>query len=506
MHLLGSDAPRSLMLLAMMSVLPVASAAWGQCEGSELDRLADPAGVPQESLGSAVGIDGDVAAVGVPGRDLDFANPAAGAAIVYRASGGDWSAEQVLLPADVLGGDLFGSSIAVSGERILIGSPFHDDAGDAAGAAYVYRFNGFSWSQQAKLLASDADPGATFGDAVDLDGDLAVVGAPFDEEIAPLAGAAYVYRFNGSVWEEEAKLTASDGAALDLFGNAVAIAGSTIIVGADGDDDAGDLSGAAYVFRFNGSTWEEQAKLTAADAEAGDRFGGAVDIDDDAIVIGARREDPCPKDPQCNSGSAYVFRFDGQSWNQQDKISADPPLNSLFFGTAVTIDGDFIVVGTPGDDIDGTDAGAAFAFGYDSDTKSWIELARLTPEVGSVGASFGTVVALSGHLAIIGAEGENDTRGAAYVFGGISDCNNNEALDICDILEGISDDADGDGLPDECVSLCPADLDGNDVVDVSDLLLLLAAWGQSGHPADLDGSGTVDVGDLLILLAEWGAC
>lgn len=508
MHGLVAEGRRSLWMVPLVGLLFVAAGARGQCEGSELERLADPDGQLQESFGAAVGIDGEITVVGVPGRDLDDVNEAAGAAIVYRLDDGNWSQQQLIVPGegDIAGGDLFGSAVAVSGERTLIGSPFHDDPVSAAGAAFVYRFNGLNWSVQEKLTASDASSGATFGDAVDLEGDLAVIGAPFDSEIASLAGAAYVFRFDGSSWVEEAKLTASDAAEADLFGRAVAVSGSVIIVGADGDDDAGSLAGSAYVFRFDGQLWEEEAKLTASDAEAGDRFGAAVDIDEDTVVVGAPRESPCPDDPQCNSGSAYVFRYDGMNWYEQDKLSADPPTPGLFLGASVALDGDFVVVGAPGDDDDGNDAGAAFAFGYNSVSKQWPQLARLTPQIGSAAAFFGRSVALSGHRTVIGAEGEENQQGASYIFGGISDCNNNGDIDICDILQGISDDEDGDGLPDECVSDCPADLDGNSVVDVSDLLMLLGAWGQSGQPADLDGSGSVDVGDLLILLGAWGAC
>ena len=126
-----------------------------------------------------------------------------------------------------------------------------------------------------------------FGDSVAIAGDTIVVGAPGDDDNGSDSGSAYVFTRTGTTWTEQAKLTASDGAADDYFGSSVAIAGDTIVVGASGDDDEWQCSGSAYVFTRTGTTWTEQAKLTASDGAANDHFGGSVAIAGDTIVVGS---------------------------------------------------------------------------------------------------------------------------------------------------------------------------------------------------------------------------
>ena len=188
-----------------------------------------------------------------------------------------------------------------------------------AGPAQAQHFN-----QVAKLAAADAAPDDRFGTAVAIDGDTAVVGAPDDDDAGDQSGSAYVFvRDATSIWQQVKKLTAADAAAGDRFGRSVAISGDTVVIGASDDDDAGDDSGSAYVFdRNDGGTndWGEVKKLTAADAAAGDRFGTAVAISGDSIVIGA---------PAFGSASAYVFeRNDGgaNNWGEVKKLTdPDPP-------------------------------------------------------------------------------------------------------------------------------------------------------------------------------------
>ena len=223
-----------------------------------------------------------------------------------------------LLASDGTAAELFGYSVAISGDTAAIGA-FHDnDNGDDSGSAYIFRFNGSSWVQEAKLLASDGADDDWFGYSVAISGDTAVVGAYGDDDNGNLSGSAYIFRFNGSSWVQEAKLLASDGAEGDWFGFSVAISGDTAVVGAYGDDDNGDLSGSAYIFRFDGSSWIQEAKLLASDGAMGDYLGLAVAISGDTAAIGAYHDD----DNGDDSGSAYIFRFNGSSWVQEAKLLA----------------------------------------------------------------------------------------------------------------------------------------------------------------------------------------
>ena len=176
--------------------------------------------------------------------------------------------------------DGFGNSVAISGNTVIIGSSLDDDAGSESGSAYIFTRTGTLWSEQAKLTASDAATLDRFGNSVAISGDSVIVGAFLDDDAGPASGSAYIFTRSGTTWTEQDKLTAPEAAASDFFGSPVAISGNTVIIGASSDDDAGSSSGSAYIFARNitTATWREQAKLTASDAAAVDRFGISVSL------------------------------------------------------------------------------------------------------------------------------------------------------------------------------------------------------------------------------------
>ena len=193
--------------------------------------------------------------------------------------------------------------MAISGDTIAVGARRNDDAGSESGSAYVFNRSGATWSEQAKLTASDPAAGDHFGYYIAVEGDTLVAGARFNDDAGTNSGSAYVFTRSGTTWSEQAKLTADDAAAEDMFGIGVSVEGDTVVVGARGHDDDGADSGAAYVFTRSGATWTQADKLTAGDAAAGDMFGGSVDISGGNIVVGALGDD----DAGSESGSAYVF-------------------------------------------------------------------------------------------------------------------------------------------------------------------------------------------------------
>ncbi len=248
---------------------------------------------------TSVSISGDVVMVGVTDPWWKFWTVR-----VYRRNGTSWVEEQELTPSDPQIVDHFGFCVLISGDVAVVGAPWHDGM---AGAAYMYRWNETTWVEEQKLTALDAAPGEEFGSSVSLSASLAVVGAPRDNEAGDGSGSAYVFRWNGSAWVEEQKLTASDAAEGDAFGRSVSISGPRIVVGAYSDDDAGSDSGAAYLYRFDGAQWVEQYKLTASDAEASDVFGRSVSISGDIALVGAPGND----DAGSGSGSGYVYDIAG---------------------------------------------------------------------------------------------------------------------------------------------------------------------------------------------------
>ncbi len=186
--------------------------------------------------------------------------------------------------------DYFGASVAVGDDVVVVGAPLDDEEGVDAGAAYVYRRDGTDWDADATLVPADSSAGDRFGNSVSLSDDVIVVGAVFGESAGTIStnfGAAYVFRAAGGAWVEEARLEASNLSILDAFGTEVSVSGDVAVVGAPLRNSAGVDAGAAYVYTFDGVDWNETDILTASDAQAGDAFGTSVAIDGDVIVVGA---------------------------------------------------------------------------------------------------------------------------------------------------------------------------------------------------------------------------
>ena len=329
----------------------------------------------------------------------------------------DWTAaaqQAKLVASDAQTGDEFGYSIDISGDTIVAAAYLEDTTASGAGSAYIFTRSGTTWSQQAKIQASDAGAGDNFGKFVAIDGDTMVTGAHYEDTTADDAGAAYVFTRSGTTWSQQAKLQASDAAYRDYLGFSVAIDGDTIVVGAFGEDTGADSAGAAYVFTRSGTTWSQQAKLQASDAQASDQFSReAISISGDTIVVGAYREDTGGSD----AGSAYVFIRSGTSWSQQAKLQASDAAAGDRFGAAVSISSDTIVAGASLEDTAGTDTGSVYVFTRSG--TSWSQQAKLVAGNPSGLDEFGKSVDIDGDTVIIGATKEDtgiQDTGAAYIF------------------------------------------------------------------------------------------
>jgi hypothetical protein len=281
--------------------------------------VAADAGV-SDRFGSSAALSGDTALVGAFLEDPDLgAGPIdrAGSAYVFVRSVATWTQQAKLNAGDAEASDWFGRSVALSGDTALVGASYEDpDLGagpiDRAGSAYVFVRSGSTWSQQAKLNPADAEAGDHFG-SVALSGDTALIGAPNEDPdlgAGPIyaAGSAYVFVRNGTTWTEQAKLNAADAEAADDFGFSVALSGDTTLIGAYESELSGSGARAAYVHVRNGAIWSQQAKLVAADMEEGDGFGDSVAIFDHIALVGAPVESPdLGSGPIDRAGSVYVF-------------------------------------------------------------------------------------------------------------------------------------------------------------------------------------------------------
>ncbi len=312
---------------------------------------------------------------------------------VFVRNGTTWTEQTTLVPSDGATGTDFGMSLAISGDTALVGAPSTDIGSDMSrGSAYLFVRNGTMWTEQAKVLASDGAAYDQFGRSVMVSGDTALVGAPKDDVGANMdQGSAYIFVRNGSAWTEQAKLVASDGAPLDSFGSAVSVSGDTALVGAMWLQSASQQPGGAYVFVRNGDVWTQQAKLVASDAAPGATVGYSVSLSGDTALVGTN-----------DNSAAYVFVRNGTTWTEQAKLVASDGTEGDFFGAAVALWGDTAVVGATHGNAVYLNEGVAYVFMRDGAT--WTEQSKIFASGGRIGGGFGTAVSLSGDTVLIGDE------------------------------------------------------------------------------------------------------
>lgn len=406
-----------------------------------------------QEFGHSVDISGNVIVVGVPKDDTNGA--LAGAVFVYDQVKG----VSKVVASDGVAGDEFGQSVAVDGDVLVVGAWKHNNGvGAESGAAYVFERNGVTgvWEEQEKLAPSAGVADDLFGVSVDVSGDYIVVGSYQDDSGGFNAGAAFVYEKSGT-WPatETIKLVASDAAAGDKLGASVAIDGNTLVAGTPFGDDEGQNSGTAYVFERSG-TWAEDRQLLPGDGEPDGEFGSSVAISGDIIVVGAPPSAGGTAWSISNVGSAYVFdRDEGGAglWGLKEKLhpytvyDEYPSAADTKFGVSVGVSGDRIVIGASGDKAPVIDAegvaqdfvtGAAYMFEYDSITDKYRALKKLEgfqldglSEAGmaSAGSLFGESVAIDTTQVVCGAKlatvpvgdvgglDDHTAAGSVFVFG-----------------------------------------------------------------------------------------
>ena len=397
---------------------------------SELLELKDVAsdGAASDYLGHAAKIsaDGSTMVVGAYGDDDNGGS--SGSVYIYSWDGSNWSNEEKLTASDGAVNDYFGYAVDISedGNTIIVGAYGDDDKGSNAGSSYIYkRDNSSSPWVESKILAIGGVASDQFGFSVAMsgDGNTAVISSRLDDDGGIDSGSVYVYQYNGVSWQFLTKQVSSDDVAYDYFGESVALSydGSTIVVGAYGDDDEGSASGSVYIYNWDESSSEfTETKLTAGDGAADDHFGASVAVaaDGRTIVVGSRYDD----DQGTNSGAAYIYDFNGIAWTQTQKLTASNAAASDYFGGAVTIsaNGKNIVVGAyANDSAAGTDTGGAYLYKYDGDT--WQEFKVLQASDIAASDHFGYAVSLNedGSRIVIGSRYDDDSgadSGSVYTY------------------------------------------------------------------------------------------
>lgn len=379
-------------------------------------KIAAADGTAGDQFGGSVAISGTTVIVGANANAASSSRN--GAAYVYVLSGGSWTLEQKLSPADGEADDAFGTHVAISGDTAVVGA-FGDTIGTNVnqGSVYVYVRTGTTWALQQKITAADGAANDIFGRAVAIAGNTIVVGAASADLTTNIdQGAAYVFLRTGTTWAQQAKLTAADGSALDYFGDSVGISGDSVIVGATEDGAGANLQqGAAYVYTRTGTTWSQQAKLTAADGTAADYFGFSVSIDNNTAAVGTLQD----VGANFQQGSAYVFTRSGTTWTQQQKLTAADGTAGDSFGNSVFVLGDSLMIGAPGD-ANGASLRQGSAYLFNRSGSTWTQSQKLVASDGTAEDSFGAGVAFTTNNAVVGSIGDtigqNSLQGSAYIF------------------------------------------------------------------------------------------
>ena len=408
----------------------------------------------------------------------------------------------------------FGHEVAIDGPYLLVGMRMADFVAANAGAAYLFEMIDDEARLVRSLFAEDGGVNDEFGSAVAIDGDLIVIGAWEAEHRGVPTGAVYVFRRDeggADAWGLAVKLVANDGGAFYRFGSAVGISGDTIVVGSEQafPPDGGNFPvGSAYVFQHqpgDPSTWFEIARLDGSPGGNDHAFGAAVGIDGDTVIVGDWREH-VGLDVQ--AGAIYIFErhHGGQdNWGEVKKITADPPVNTGKLGVSVAIHGSTLIAGSSGDDnIFYQASGSAYIFERDlGGEDNWGELQKLIASDISSGDSFGISVAIHGDRAVVGARGNSDDG----VESGSAYIFKRAGVETWSEVEKLtaSDAAAGD-------------LFGFAVALDEDLALIGAVgddqdFKDSGSAyvfdvrlGDIDGDCTVGPHDLILMLGAWGDC
>jgi len=375
-------------------------------------KLTASDGETEDTFGRSVAIDGEYAVIGSTYDDNENGADA-GSAYIFKYESNDWTEQQKIIASDGAAEDLFGYVVGINGDYIVVGAPWDDENGEKSGAAYIFKCNENIWTQQAKITASDGGEDNRFGINVAISGDNVIVGAFFDDDFGTRSGSAYIFKREGTNWDEQQILLAGDGAEGDWFGVSVSINSDYAVVGSRyNDNDNGADAGAVYIFKREGTDWLELQKLTASDGEAGDLFH-VNSIYDDYIVVGAYQDD----DNGDNSGSIYIFQRDETVWNEMEKhIASDGEAGELF-GGSVVINGNRLVVSAYRDNDNGSNSGSMYLFQYDG--VSWNEQEKIIAGNGDAGDYFGLPVDLNRNHILTGARNDDDNgenAGAAYLY------------------------------------------------------------------------------------------
>ncbi len=347
---------------------------------------------PGDNFGLAVSLNGDHAIIGAPDDDANGED--SGSAYIFKKQGATWGEQQKLVPGDGEAGDHFGSSLSISGDYAIVGAPRETTTGYNSGAAYIFKRENETWTEQVKLISSDNQEYDLFGGSVSINGDYA---------IASGGGTAYVFKRDGVAWTEQTKLDSGSGP--------VHLSGEYAIIGSSGDSENGLNRGAAYIYKRNDDQWTRQAKIFGSGSDQVEyNFGQSVATNGEYAVVGAYAH----AGQDYDSGAIHIFKREGTRWLKHQRLTASDRHMFQDFGESVSMSGDYIAVGAPGDSYNTQFFGAAYI--YKKIGNTWTEQKKYIAGDQMEHMGFGHSVYLDNDHIIIGPGDNNQSSDSVYIY------------------------------------------------------------------------------------------
>jgi hypothetical protein len=371
---------------------------------TEEAKLGHAGPLADEGFGYSVSVSGDRALVGVPfGSGVGNGS---GEAYVFVRSGTSWAQQAKLTPSGSTPGNEFGCSVSLYNNRALIGARFATNVG----RAFFFRYDGANWAEEAILSSTTNQVGSEFGFSVALEAAIAFVSAPMENTVGFNSGTVQGFKRTNGVWNPIGLIYSSNPG--EKMGWSIALSGDRLLVGVPHEDSFVTNGGRADVWDISMPTWVQETSLWPSPPGAGNRAGWSVALEGNTAILGI----PWDDDSGTDSGSASVFRRQGGNWFESQILAGDGAPGDAF-GTSVSLDGDYLAVGAPGDDSGVLDGGAAYVFERLGTT--WLEAAEVLPGDGATGDAFGSAVSVDGDTIVCGAWKDDDgavDAGSAYVF------------------------------------------------------------------------------------------
>ena len=409
----------------------------------------------------------------------------AGAAHVFRLEADIWTLQETLIPDDLETQDRFGDAVDIDGDTIIVGAPYQDARGTNSGSAYIYRNDGTGWRLLQKLVPTGVSTGNLFGFSVAVEDQTILISALGDNTNGNFSGAVYAYTANGpdrTAWTLEETIRPDDNSVSDLFGTSVDIDAGRGVVGASQNAREGQnalVPGSVYVYRRDADRWTQTQNIFPQNVHAAG-FGFSVDLNGTDLIVGAR-DSTSPDGFIGQAGAAFVYHFDGESWGAESLLSAPNPVSFDLFGQYVTIDGNVAVVDSPEIHRFPNPPGQGHIYVFERDAETWTLRSQYNGGVpGSVAYFYyGVAPQLIGNDLVLGAPFQDLNTGDL-------------ATDLVVLDLG-------------CVgNTCPADLDGDGDADADDFFAYLDAFAiGDADVCDIDGDGDCDADDFFGYLDQF---